>query len=261
MKTFFRSCSLLSFLAASLLHLSGCDRGGDDPKAAENKPLIVGTSADNPPFEFQENGEIKGLDIDLMTQLGRKMGREVVLKEMDFNALIPALQAGHIDIIAAALTPTPDRQKSVDFSNTYYQTTMALLSLKSQELKSLEEMPGLKVGAQLGSMWEQFAKERASSIPGLEIIALNRNNQLVEELKLGRIQAVLLEESQARTFQQSNPQLTYHLIPEGGAAFALAFRKESPLTAEANQALASFLSEEGMTALVEKWVVNHDTPS
>ncbi|MEG1701249.1 MAG: transporter substrate-binding domain-containing protein, partial [Alistipes sp.] len=83
--------------------------------------LYVGTDATEfPPFEYIENGEIKGFDIDLIKEIGKLLNKEVILKNIQFDGLIPALQTGKLDIIIAGMTITPEREKNINFSEPYY---------------------------------------------------------------------------------------------------------------------------------------------
>ena len=82
------------------------------------KTYIVGTSADFPPFEYVEEGEYVGFDIELIKEIGKLKGFEVEVKDLSFDSLIPALKTGNIDIIIAAMTITEERQQVVDLSIT-----------------------------------------------------------------------------------------------------------------------------------------------
>lgn len=242
----------ISLILGIFPFLSGCDEG-KSPKHNDSKVLVVGTSADNPPFETLKEGQIVGFDLDLMTLVAQKLGATLKIQDMDFNGLIPALNSGHIDVAIAGLTPSPERQKFIDFSKVYYQCSTALLVRSGEGIKGFSDLHHKKLGVQLGTTWEELAKTQAQIVPGLEIVSLNRNPQIVQELNLGRLDAVLLEETQANAFAASFPALTAYVVPEAASSFAIALRKKSPLIAEINQALDMLAQEGAIKPLEEKW--------
>ena len=102
--------------------LSGCEE-----EVVENK-IIVGTSADFPPFEYiDENGDIVGFDIDLITAVLENLNYTVEVKDIGWDPLIPSVQAGNIDVIAAGMTITDDREEQIDFSIPYYKANQSML--------------------------------------------------------------------------------------------------------------------------------------
>lgn len=90
--------------------LAGCGTQPDKTPTKTNKPLIVGTEPSFPPFEMAENDTYTGFDIDLANAIGEKLGRKVEIKAMGFDALIPALKSGQIDMIASAMSATEERK-------------------------------------------------------------------------------------------------------------------------------------------------------
>src|SRR3954447_9229589 len=120
------SLLMMSILIAGVLAACGSNEK-DSGNAGESnnkdaKVLKMGTSADYPPFEYidtAKGSDIIGFDIDLANALAEKTGYEIEVQDMDFNSLIPALQAKQIDIVLAGMTPTPEREENVDFSDIY----------------------------------------------------------------------------------------------------------------------------------------------
>lgn len=92
--------------------LTGCGTQSKEAAARTDKPLIVGTEPSFPPFEMAENDTYTGFDIDLANAIGEKLGRKVEIKAMGFDALIPALKSGQIDMIASAMSATEERKTS-----------------------------------------------------------------------------------------------------------------------------------------------------
>src|SRR6056297_4099983 len=90
------------------------------------KVYRVGTSAGFPPFEYVENGEIVGFDMDLIKEIGKEMGFEVEIIDIAFDSLIPAIVSGNLDIAASGMTIRPDRAKVVSFSDPYWTADQSI---------------------------------------------------------------------------------------------------------------------------------------
>lgn len=120
-------------------------------KIKKSGKLIVGTSADYPPYEFhkQVNGkdEIVGFDIEIANQLAKDLGVQLEVKDITFNGLLESLKAGKIDMIIAGMNPTAERAKEVDFSKIYYTSTQAVLvrTEDKDKYKSLSDLSGKKL--------------------------------------------------------------------------------------------------------------------
>src|SRR5690606_37212807 len=110
--------SLLAIFMLCLITLIGCQSGNEGT-------LILGTSADYPPFEFLSGNDIVGLDIEIAEHVAESLNKKLIIKDMDFSTLIPALNAGKIDIAMAGLSVTPERKKRVDFSDVYFTVALS----------------------------------------------------------------------------------------------------------------------------------------
>lgn len=240
--------SLLTFLC-----LVGC--GGSD----EDRPLRILTSPDNPPFEYKDTAkggdQVIGFDMDLARAIGEKMGRSVDIIEMDFGGLIPALQAGRGDMIIAGVSATDERRKSVDFSNPYLQYSFALLMKEGTSIDSEKDLAHKKVGTQLGSSLEQVAQTLAENTAGMQVKSLNRVGEIVQELKNGRIDAILIEESVAKQIAtQSKKGLKVVVLDLEGEAPAVVFPKGSDLVQPVNKAISELEEEGVISKLAQKWL-------
>lgn len=110
---------------------SHANEGGvlaDLNKGAKNGKLVMGTSAGFPPFEYlNDKNEVIGVDVDIMAAVAKKLDKELVVENMDFDGLIPALNGGKINAIAAGMTVTDERKVNVDFSNTYFDASQVVV--------------------------------------------------------------------------------------------------------------------------------------
>lgn len=189
--------------------------------------LVLGTSADYPPFEFhmEIDGKdtIVGFDIDIAKKIADAIGVELQIIDMKFEGLLPALTAGKIDLIVSGMTPTDERKQSVDFSIVYYDAmqTMLVASANVDSLTTVEAFTGKKVGVQKASVQEALAKETFTSS---EVKAIDKIPNLIMELKTNKVDGLVLAEPVAKQYAAANADLAVNgldLGSEGGAAVAV----------------------------------------
>lgn len=220
-------------------------------KIQEKGKVVVGMSADYAPYEFHyidENGEdvIGGFDVDIANDIADSLGVELVIQEMDFDALVAALPAGKVDLVISGMNPTEERAKVVDFSEIYYNSQHGIL-VRSEDVdkyQTFADLEGVKVGAQLGSTQEQIARDE---IPNVDLQLLNNVNNLILELKAGKVDAVIMEKPVAEMATKSNPELAVgnpvYEDKTGGNAVGMA--KNNPeLLAKINEVIKE-LNESG----------------
>ena len=137
----FLTVALAGVLAASML-FTGCS------KKAESKvpdKLIVGTNAEFPPFEYMnDKKQPEGFDIAMIKEIGKRMGKKVEIKNMEFKSLIGAMESDSINAIIAGMTKTEKREKAVDFSDSYYTTNQAIILKKDSKITKLAQLDGKK---------------------------------------------------------------------------------------------------------------------
>lgn len=237
-----------------LLILQGCNpEETDGPKT-----LSLVTSADYPPFEFQKNGEVVGFDIDLANLIAEELGLKLVIQDVAFNSIIPTLNSGRADFAMSGLTVTPERLQNVDFSDVYFDPSLAILSSEKNPIDHVMALEGKHAGAQLGSIMEQFLREQSSKIKGMEIKVLPKNPDLVQELKVGRLDAVILEVAQAAAFAKVYPELIVTILPHKIDGYAIAFPKKSKWIDPFNTAIGKLKRDGRLQALEQEWLSNAD---
>ncbi|MEM9923987.1 MAG: ABC transporter substrate-binding protein/permease [Cyanobacteria bacterium P01_D01_bin.50] len=225
----------------------------------DKETLTMITSPDYPPYEFYETkgGERKivGFDIDIANYIQKELGFKLKIVQSDFNGLIPALQANRADFVMAGMTPTPQRRKNVDFSIIYYEAQDTIVALKSRNLKKPEDLSGKIVGVQLGTIQEQNAKQISEKVADIQLKKLNKVPEIVQEIKAGRIDAAIVEDTVALGFVKANPELQFNIIPsiENASGSAIAFPKGSQLVEPFNDVLRKMKSNGKLESLSKKW--------
>lgn len=204
MKAGLKKLLALGLVAVLSVGLVGCgnkssDNSGGNQTALEqikkNKKLVVATSPDYPPFEFMvsEGGKSKivGADIDLAQKIADKLGVELELKAMDFDALLPALQAGKVDMVITGMTPNEKRKKAVDFSDIYFKGENAVIvnAKDAGKFTSEDQLKKAKLGVQKGSTQETYVKDNLKVTNYKALVAVP---DLIADMKNGNIDAVVL---------------------------------------------------------------------
>jgi len=219
--------------------------------------LVIGTSADYPPYEFHKEvdgkDKIVGFDIDIANQFAKDLGVELEIKDMAFDGLLVALQSDKVDMIFAGMTPTDERKQNVDFSDIYYTATHRFIFRSGEEasITKIEDLKGKKIGVQKGSVQEKIAQ---ANFDAANIKSLDKVTDLVMDLKNKKVDAVLAELPVAKINAQRNPGITVLESlevkdPDGGCAIAL--KKNSPeLQAEINKTLKKLQDEKKIDQFV-----------
>lgn len=221
--------------------------------------LVMGTSADFPPFESidpKDGKTVIGFDIDIAQKVADKIGVKLEVKDTKFDGLIAALTAGNINMIAAGMNPTEERKKSVDFSDSYYKNVQALIVREGDDsIKTAADMKGKKFGAQLGSTSEEAAK----LVEGIELKTLDKVDQLCLQTKNKNIDGVIVEQTVAQAYVKSMGGLKIITIPElndGTGDVCIAVPKgDTELLKVINEVIGELKSSGEYDKLIDKWFV------
>lgn len=259
---------LFALLFSTALLVNLCFAWGKIEQVVAQKPeyagkkLVMVTSADYPPYEFRDTakgkGEIIGFDVDIAKYIAKELGFELEIRDTDFSGIIPALQSRRADFAMAGMTPTPERRKNVDFSEIYYEAKNTIIAQKGSNLTKAPDLAGKKVGVQLGSLQEKAAKK----FKGVNLVPLNRIGEIIQEVKSGRIQAAIIEDTIAKGFVANNPDLEFHTLANTEeAGSAIAFPKGSNLVGDFNRVLKQLQNSGEMKNLINKWFGNNEQPA
>lgn len=176
----------------------------------ESGKLVLGTSADYPPYEWHlidgSKDKIVGVDIEIAKKIAQDLDVELEIKDMQFDALLPSLDNGDINIVVAGMVPNEDRIKAADFSKPYYESGQCIVvrNEDKDKYKSTEDLKGEKIGAQLGTIQHQYVEENIDA----EIVAIPNNNNLLMDLKNGTLDALFMATIPAEQFQKLNSDIT-----------------------------------------------------
>ncbi len=229
---------------------------------SKEKKIIVGTDTNYVPFEFldQKTGEYVGFDVDLIDAIATEVGFEYELKPMDFAGIIPALQTGNLDIAIAGVTINPTRQKTIDFSDPYYDAGTAILVREDEEdIQTTEDLAGKVVATKQGTSSYDYLVEMGNVG---EIIPFPNIDQAYMELHKGSADAVVFDLPSLLYYVKTNQQGGVKVLDDllEGQTFGIALPKNSPLTNEVNMALAKIKEDGTYDGIFNKWFGSTDDP-
>ena len=158
-------------------------------KEKKDNVLKVGTNADFPPFEYHENGQIVGFDIDLINEIGNKLNKKIEFEEMEFNTLLTALSSGKVDLIISGLDITDERKQQVDFTQGYYANELSLVVLNDSNIKNINDLKGKKVGTELGTSSDNYVNE----LKDVKNIQFKDSSFTIMNLKSNKVDAVIID--------------------------------------------------------------------
>lgn len=226
---------LLGVLLALLLTAGACgdddddgvDAGGsgDDTSEAadldlvEDGKLTVCSDIPYAPFEFEEGGELKGVDVDLMKAVADKLGLEAEFRDTDFDGIFAALAADNCDVIASSVSITDEREEENDFTEGYFEINQSMLVRKGEEstLKDFASLKGKTIGVQSETTGAEFAMEEAEKVDA-EVKEFTGADELFTALKAKQVDAVV----------QDFPINAYHAENTGETVVSATFEADEP---------------------------------
>ena len=242
----------IAAVAAMVLGCSACsntqeETTWEDQLIEENK-LIVGISPDYPPYESLENGEMVGFDVDMMAELEKYLGVEVEFEQMTFSTIVDAVNLGQVDVGVSGFTYDPERQ--VLFSDPYLESAQVILTKNDSDIESAADLSGKVVGAQLGTTGEDAAAE----IEGATVELNQDANILVEALKAGQMDAVVIDILVASNYEASDSSLVVLEEPLIDEENGIICSTSNELLMEAlNDAIAQFKESDAYEEIKTKW--------
>lgn len=253
MKYFTKFLSLF-FAAAMLLTMAACgskntDTDTDTKTGSEKKQLVVATSPDFPPFEFLDGSQIVGIEPALMQAIADKLGMELVWEQVDFDSIIPGIQAERYDVGAAGITITPDRQKNCDFSNPYFLANQVIVVNPGSDIQGKADLAGKTIAVQTGTTAEEYCMDN-----GYEILSFASNIDAQAALTSGKADAWVVD-NEVAVKMAGEQNLTVLDEAMTSEPYALAFAKGSDLVDQVNQALSQLLQD----GTVEQIFQEYDT--
>lgn len=184
----------LSLCFICLIVMVGCGKKDD------NK-LVMVTEAGFAPYEYYENGEIVGVDVDIAREIAKELGKELVIKDIAFDSIINEVRTGKADIGAAGISYSDERAKKVDFSINYSVSKQVVIVKNDSFINSINDINDKKIAVQLGSVADTYVTENYKNA---EIVRQKKYLAAIEDLKVGKVDLVVMDELPAKEIIEKN---------------------------------------------------------
>lgn len=228
---------------------------------AESKgTLKMGTEATFPPYEYfdDETGEIVGIDVEVATAICEKLGYELEVTNMDFDALIPALTTGKVDMVLAGMTVTEERQQSIDFTNSYATGVQVVIVAEGSDITTVDDLfaegANHKIGVQQGTTGDIYSSGDIEDAGLGSIERFKTGADAVLALTTGKVDCVIIDNEPAKNFVAANEGLvileTEYVVED----YAIGIAKDSALTEEINAAMEELIADGTIAAIIEKYI-------
>ena len=180
-----------------LFLVSGCSFK-DDSK------LVLVTEAGFAPYEFYQNGEIVGVDIDIAKEIAKELGKELVVKDVSFDFLINEVKSGKADFAAAGISITDERKKQVDFTDEYTVSNQVVVVKKDSPITSFDEISNKKIAVQLGTVADLYVSD---NYPDATLVQHKKYLSAVEDVKANKVDCLIMDELPAKEIVKANSGL------------------------------------------------------
>ena len=223
--------------------------------------LKMATNAAFPPYEFydDETGEIVGIDAEVAAAICEKMGYELEIVDMDFDAIIPAVTTGKVDFGMAGMTVTEERMQSVDFTTSYATGIQVVIVKEDSAIASVDDLfaegANHKIGVQQGTTGDIYCSGDIEEA-GLGTIERYKNGtDAVLALTSGKVDCVVIDNQPALKYVEANEGLKILDTEYAVEDYAIALAKDSELTEKINVALEELIADGTVQAIIDKYIV------
>lgn len=224
--------------------------GSDTMQLVTDGTLTIGTSAEYEPFEYMEDGEYKGFDLELAQAIADDLGLELKIENVDFDTIVPGVASGtKYDMGIAAITATPEREKEVGFTDSYYMDDQAIVTMADNteitgdNYADALNVEGVKIAVQSGSTAEAFAKE---NFPNAELVPFKNATDCFAAVQSSQANALVTNRSVAAQLVAtsfSNEQVIKQIST--GEEYAIAVNKDNTALLDALNDSIDKLTEDG----------------
>ena len=216
--------------------------------------LNVGAYPTNPPFETKlSSGTFEGFEVDIVTEAAKRSGMTVNIADYGFQALFAAIASKRIDVAISTITITPERLKSVSFTQPYYDSDMGMATKADSALKTVAEMKGKNVGYMLGSTAEKWVTDNKASGGFADVKGYKSQQDMFLDLNAGRVDAAVSDIPGMQYAFKTMTSLAVKDRIKTGEQYGLMMGKDDPKLAKLNDALTAMKGDSTIAAIHKKW--------
>ncbi|MGI8315987.1 glutamine ABC transporter substrate-binding protein [Halobacillus mangrovi] len=234
---------------------SGSGDEGSDSGSDGGKTYTVATDNNFVPFEFlnEDTGKMEGFDMDLIRAIAEEAGFQVDIESMKFDGVVTGMQSSRYDIGIAGMTITEEREKTIDFSDPYYDAGLILaVRADNEEIKSEDDLAGKKVATRSGTTSETYLKDNH---PDAEVVTFPGIVEAYMDLQAGRVDAVMYDVPNVKYYVNNDAKGELKTVGDvlQGEQYGIAFPKGSELVGDVNEALQTLIDNGTYDDIYEEW--------
>lgn len=234
----------LSLCLLCLFIITGCGKK-DDSK------LIMVTEAGFAPYEYYENGEIVGVDVDIAREIAKELGKELVIKDIAFDSIINEIRTGKADIGAAGISYSAERAKKVDFSINYSVSKQVVIIRNDSSINNINDISDKKIAVQLGSVADTYVTENYKNAV---IVRQKKYLAAIEDLKVGKVDLVVMDELPAKEIIEKNSGIKILDGELTNDSYGMIVKKGNTELLEVVNKVLNRLSSDGS---IDKYIIKH----
>ncbi len=215
--------------------------------------LIMSTNAAFPPYEMTtDSGEFEGIDIETAQAIADKLGLELQIDDMDFDAALLAVQQGKADMVMAGVTVTDERQNVMDFTDSYATGIQSIIVKEDSDIASVDDLAGKKIGTQRGTTGYLYCSD---DFGDENVVAYDNGLTAVQMLNNGQVDCVVIDNAPAKEFIAANPGLKLLDTAYVEESYAIGIGKGNTELKDAiNTALEELKADGTLQAIVDKYI-------
>jgi polar amino acid transport system substrate-binding protein len=223
-----------------------------DVKTVEDGVLTMATNAYFPPYEYYDGDKVVGIDTDIAQAVADKLGLTLKIEDMEFDSIITAVQTGKADMGLAGMTVTPDRQKNINFTESYATGIQSIIVKDDSPIATPDDLKGKKIGVQLSTTGDIYASEDYGDD---NVEKYNKGADAVMSLTQGKVDAVIIDNEPAKQFVKANSGLKILDTEYVTEDYAACISKDNEALLNAvNQALKELKEDGTIQAILDKYI-------
>lgn len=228
-----------------ILGLTGCGKNSNE--------LVMVTEAGFAPYEYYENGEIVGVDIDIAQEIAKELGKELVVKDVAFDSIINEVKTGKADFGAAGISYTSERAEQVDFSINYSVSKQVVVVKENSKITNIDSISNKKIAVQLGSVADTYVTDEYKNA---NITREKKYLAAIQDLKDDKVDCVIMDELPAKEILNNNTGLKILSGSLTNDSYGMIVKKGNTELLEAINKVLEKLKNDGT---IDNYIINHTT--
>lgn len=232
---------ILILIVITIIFITGCGK--------KDNQLVMVTEAGFAPYEYYENGEIVGVDVDIAKEIAKYLGKELVIKDVSFDSIINEVKSGKSDFGAAGISYTEERAKEVDFTIDYSISKQVIIA--KEGINKVDNLDNKRIALQLGSVADSYVTKNYKNA---KVIRQKKYLAAIEDLKNDKVDLVIMDELPAKEILKNNPGLVILNQELFTDKYGMVVRKGND---ELLKAINKVLSDLIANGKIEEYVIHH----